>query len=121
MREVFSNNGIELKIIPREQKGNQIVSASTVRKALSEDDWETIYRMVPKSTLTYLKSPDGQEIIRKIKMLDAFNAMDKKEKFQSYVMLRRIFLFLFYKISINCDKLTSKENHHAVEFIYHIL
>lgn len=80
MREVFSNNGIELKIIPREQKGNQIVSASTVRKALSEDDWETIYRMVPKSTLTYLKSPDGQEIIRKIKMLDAFNAMDKKEK-----------------------------------------
>ena len=68
---IFSNNGIELKVIPREQKGNQIVSASAVRKALSEDDWETIYRMVPKTTLVYLKSADGEKIIRKIKMTEA--------------------------------------------------
>lgn len=72
MQEVFSNNGLELKVIPREQKGNQVVSASTVRKALAEDDWETVYRMVPKTTLIYLKSDAGREIIQKIKMEAAF-------------------------------------------------
>ncbi|WP_299411735.1 [citrate (pro-3S)-lyase] ligase [uncultured Dialister sp.] len=80
MREVFAQNGIELKEIPREQKGNQIVSASSVRKALSEDDWETVYRMVPKTTLIYLKSPAGQEVIRKIKMTEAFKKMEAEEK-----------------------------------------
>ena len=80
MREVFANNGIELKVIPREQKGHQGVSASTVRKALSEDDWETVYRMVPKSTLVYLKSPEGQAVIRKIKMTEAFKQMEAEEK-----------------------------------------
>lgn len=80
MREVFAQNGIELKEIPREQKGNQIVSASSVRKALSEDDWETVYRMVPKTTLIYLKSPAGQEVIRKIKMTEAFKRMEAEEK-----------------------------------------
>ena len=80
MREVFANNGIELKVIPREQKGHQVVSASTVRQALSEDDWETVYRMVPKSTLVYLKSLEGQAVIRKIKMAEAFKQMEAEEK-----------------------------------------
>lgn len=80
MREVFAQNGIELKEIPREQKGNQIVSASSVRRALADDDWETVYRMVPKTTLIYLKSPAGQEVIRKIKMTEAFKRMEAEEK-----------------------------------------
>lgn len=80
MREVFAQNGIELKEIPREQKGNQIVSASSVRRALADDDWETVYRMVPKTTLIYLKSPAGQEVIRKIKMTEALKKMEAEEK-----------------------------------------
>lgn len=80
MREVFAQNGIELKEIPREQKGNQIVSASSVRRALADEDWETVYRMVPKTTLIYLKSPAGQEVIRKIKMTEAFKKMEAEEK-----------------------------------------
>lgn len=80
MREVFAQNGIELKEIPREQKGNQIVSASSVRRSLADDDWETVYRMVPKTTLIYLKSPAGQEVIRKIKMTEAFKRMEAEEK-----------------------------------------
>ena len=80
MREVFAQNGIELKEIPREQKGNQIVSASSVRRALADDDWETVYRMVPKTTLIYLKSPAGQEVIRRIKMTEAFKRMEAEEK-----------------------------------------
>lgn len=80
MREVFAQNGIELKEIPREQKGNQIVSASSVRRALADDDWETVYRMVPKTTLIYLKSPAGQEVICKIKMTEAFKKMEAEEK-----------------------------------------
>ena len=80
MQEVFSNNGIELKIIPREQKGNQIVSATSVRKALAEDDWETVSRMVPKTTLVYLKSADGEAVIRKIKMAEALKKMESEKK-----------------------------------------
>lgn len=80
MREVFANNGIELKVIPREQKGHQVVSASTVRKALSEDDWETVYRMVPKSTLVYLKSPEGQAVIRKLRWQKRLNKWKQKKR-----------------------------------------
>lgn len=69
MNEVFSNNGIELKIIPREQKGEQVVSASTVRRALVDDDWETVRRMVPRSTLNYLQSETGEAIIQKMKLM----------------------------------------------------
>ncbi len=76
MKEVFAENGLELKEIPREQKGVQIVSASAVRKALAEDDWETVYRMVPKTTLIYLKSEAGQSVIRRIKMTEAFKKME---------------------------------------------
>lgn len=73
MEQVFSKNGIELKVVPREQKGDQVVSASTVRKALANDDWETVRRMVPKTTLVYLQSPAGQAIIHKIKLLQSLN------------------------------------------------
>lgn len=72
MKEIFANNGLDVKEIPREQKGNQIVSASAVRHALATDDWETVYRMVPKTTLIYLKSEAGQAVIRRIKMLEYF-------------------------------------------------
>ena len=76
MKEVFAQNGLELKEIPREQKGDQIVSASAVRRALAKDDWETVYRMVPKTTLIYLKSEAGQKVIRRIKMMEAFKEME---------------------------------------------
>lgn len=73
MEEVFAHNGIELKVVPREQKGEQIVSASSVRRALADDDWETVRRMVPKTTLTYLQSEEGQNIIQEIKMRASMN------------------------------------------------
>ena len=69
MREVFGSNGLELKIIPREQKGEQVVSASTVRRALVDDDWETVRRMVPRTTLNYLQSESGAAIIQKMKLM----------------------------------------------------
>ena len=81
MREVFCQQRYRTESHPKEnKKGHQVVSASTVRKALSEDDWETVYRMVPKSTLVYLKSPEGQAVIRKIKMTEAFKQMEAEEK-----------------------------------------
>lgn len=36
--------------------------------------------MVPKSTLVYLKSPEGQAVIRKIKMTEAFKQMEAEEQ-----------------------------------------
>lgn len=74
MKEIFAANGMDVREIPREQKGNQIVSASAVRHALATDDWETVYRMVPKTTLIYLKSDAGQKVIQRIKMMEYFKS-----------------------------------------------
>ena len=54
-------------------------AASAVRRALAENDWETVYRMVPKTTLTYLKSEEGQKVIRQIKMQEAFKKMEAEQ------------------------------------------
>ena len=79
MKEVFSNNGIELKVIPRVQKGEQIISASAVRRALASNDMETIRRMVPKTTLTYFSSEAGKNVIERIKLEDKIKKLQEQE------------------------------------------
>lgn len=79
MEEVFHHNGLELKIVPRVQKGDQVVSASAVRRALASDDMETIRRMVPKSTLTYFSTEAGQRVIHEIKLEDKLKRLEAEE------------------------------------------
>ncbi|WP_022760442.1 citrate lyase ligase [Butyrivibrio sp. AD3002] len=55
MRQYLPRWGVELVEIPRRLDENDIISASNVRKALKENDWETVYRMVPVSTYNYLR------------------------------------------------------------------
>ena len=80
MRRVFSNNGIDFKVVPRVQKGDQVISASAVRKALADNDMETIRRMVPKTTLTYFSSEEGKRVIERIKLEDKIKELQAKEK-----------------------------------------
>lgn len=69
MKKVFTKNGIALHIIPRKEEENRVISASTVRRSLADDDWATVAAMVPPTTLQYLKSDSGKEVIHKIKLL----------------------------------------------------
>ena len=46
--------GIEVREIPRLEKAGTPVSASAVRKALAESDWDTLQQLVPPTTYDHL-------------------------------------------------------------------
>ena len=71
MSEILPENGIELHIIPRKEVSEgEVISASKVRKAVLEGNWEAVASMVPKSTLVYLQSEKGNEIIKRIELME---------------------------------------------------
>ena len=90
MRRVFSNNGIDFKAVPRVQKCDQIISASAVRKALADNDMETIRRMVPKTTLTYFSSEEGKRVIERIKLEDKIKELQAKEKAEKEAASKKV-------------------------------
>lgn len=47
--------GIELRLIPRLETEAAPISATTVRQALETEDWETLKRLVPPTTLEFLR------------------------------------------------------------------
>jgi len=67
MKKVLPDYGIEVIEIERKKIHNQIISASTVRRLIYEGNLEELKCLVPKSTFAYLKSPDAQGVISKIK------------------------------------------------------
>jgi [citrate (pro-3S)-lyase] ligase len=48
--------------IPRKEAAGGAVSATKVRKALAEEDWDTLKGWVPLTTLRFLQSEDGRKI-----------------------------------------------------------
>jgi [citrate (pro-3S)-lyase] ligase len=67
MAQRLPEAGISCRILSRDAVDGQIVSASTVRKALHDDDWDTVRRMVPPTTLAFLQSEAAVPILDKIK------------------------------------------------------
>lgn len=55
MKKILPEYCVELIEIPRKMKGNMVISASTVRKFLRENNWEAIKNIVPPSTFSYLQ------------------------------------------------------------------
>lgn len=66
MAQRLPEAGICCRIIPRNEKGGETVSASTVRRALHDGDWETVARMVPETTFAFLKSDEARPILARI-------------------------------------------------------
>ena len=67
MQAVLPKHGIELVEIPRIQSGEQAISASRVRAILAESGITAeLAGLLPPTTLSYLESPDGQDIIAKL-------------------------------------------------------
>lgn len=55
MKQYMPRWGMELIEIPRKKDVESIISASNVRKAIKDNDWETVSRMVPVSSYEYLR------------------------------------------------------------------
>lgn len=67
MKRELPANQIRCVEIPRYENHGKIVSASTVREAIVQDDFEVLEDMLPPTTLAYLKSPEAQSVIDRIK------------------------------------------------------
>ncbi len=55
LAETLPQHGIQLLQIPRKEIGEKPVSASAVRAALAQKDWDTVRKFVPKTTFDYLQ------------------------------------------------------------------
>ncbi len=58
---------IQCTVVPRREIEGQIVSASIVRKMLAQENWAEVRSFVPETTMHFFMSPQGAEIIRRMK------------------------------------------------------
>ena len=66
MQQKLPEHGIECVVIPRQSRGNQIISASKVRQCIKTGDFAQVQKMVPASTYDYFMSDAAQSVISRI-------------------------------------------------------
>ena len=71
MRELLPAAGIAMHVVPRFAAGGGIISASTVRDAIRENNRPLLETLLPPVTLEYLQSENGKAVIERIKHSDA--------------------------------------------------
>lgn len=59
--------GIDCRIIPRKAVDGRAISASTVRKAIQDGDWDTVSQLVPTSTLNWFQSDEAHTVLERIR------------------------------------------------------
>ena len=62
MAEILPQYGVALVEVRRTAEGDRFISATDAREALAAGDMATVERLVPPSTLEYLRSPEGRAI-----------------------------------------------------------
>ena len=67
LQEILEAKGIDVKIIQRIESKNKPISASYVRQLLKEDRYTEAYEILPNSTIDFLKSDLGRDVINTIK------------------------------------------------------
>lgn len=67
MAKNLPENKISCTIVPRKEANGAVISASTVRTALKNDNIELLKTLVPETTLHYFQSKDAAPVIAKIK------------------------------------------------------
>ncbi len=70
MEEILPPAGIKHIIVKRMENSKNAISASRVRDLLKENDFKNIEKIVPPSTLEFLKSEAAEPIIKRIKGRD---------------------------------------------------
>lgn len=66
MKAILPAYGVEVVVIGRKMKAGEFISASRVRRLLSQDKLAEVKELVPPTTYEYLTSQEGKEIIIKI-------------------------------------------------------
>lgn len=66
LRETLQDHNIELHKIPRLEQGGRAISASQVRQALREGDFNVLPELVPETTLTFLTSDRAANIVLRL-------------------------------------------------------
>lgn len=67
MAQELPRAGIECRVVPRLAIGGKPVSASTVRLALRDGDWDGLRRMVPASTYDYFTGQEAAPVLERIR------------------------------------------------------
>lgn len=67
METELKKNGLTCTVIPRRTNGSGVISASFVRQAVHDGDWEAVRLAVPPSTFDYLTSPAAEPVISAIR------------------------------------------------------
>lgn len=70
MKKILPGYGIQVIEIPRCRNGEQVISATYVRKKFLEGDWEGLRELVPDSTYEYLDSQEGKKLREKLQQGD---------------------------------------------------
>ena len=72
MASKLPEHGIKCIIVPRktESTDGEIISASNVRQAIKEGNFEKMKSLVPESTYKFFTSPQAENIIKRIKTSD---------------------------------------------------
>lgn len=68
MAEILPRYGIKIVEMPRVRIKNEIISASKVRQAIRDDEWQKVKDMVPETTYRFLMSGEAKSIIAQIRM-----------------------------------------------------
>ncbi len=69
--EVLPRHGIAVRIIPRREREGKPISASAIRRAIREGNWDQVRNLAPPVTLAFLRSPEAEPIIEKIRGSDS--------------------------------------------------
>lgn len=69
MQKKLPENGIECIVIPRKkyESANKVISASTVRQAIKDGNFEILRELVPKTTLDFFLSEEAEPVIARIR------------------------------------------------------
>lgn len=67
MQQELPKAGIECTIIPRLEEGGRAISASTVRTALKEGDFDLLKTLVPPTTLAFFQSAAAEPVLKRIR------------------------------------------------------
>ena len=67
MAEELPKGGIACHIIPRKEAGGKAISASTVRQALQQENWELLQTLVPATTDRYFTRPEAAPVLERIR------------------------------------------------------
>jgi [citrate (pro-3S)-lyase] ligase len=65
LAQVLPEYGVALEVVPR-IGDDQGFSATSVREAIGRGDWQAVARLVPKTTLAYLRSREAAAITRRL-------------------------------------------------------